>query len=130
MEPVEFGTGEPGRRSNPLLRTALGEALRRIRLEQSRTLADVARAAGVSMPYLSELERGRKEGSSEVLAAICDALRVELSDLLAIVWGDLVEERRHRAPVIRLNVRSQAVSTPTTGARGQRTVRTNWTMAA
>lgn len=130
MEPVDFGPGEPGRRTSPLLRTALGEALRRLRLEQGRTLADVARVAGVSMPYLSELERGRKEGSSEVLAAICDALRVDLSDLLAVVWGDLIEERRRRAPVIGLDVRSKAVSTPTTGARGQRNVRATWAMAA
>ena len=47
----------------PLLRTMVGDVLRRIRLEQRRTLADVARAARVSMPYLSELERGRKEAS-------------------------------------------------------------------
>ena len=72
-------------RSRPLLRTLVGEVLRRTRLEQGRTLADVARAARVSMPYLSEVERGRKEASSEVLAAVCDALRIELSDLLAEV---------------------------------------------
>jgi transcriptional regulator with XRE-family HTH domain len=57
--------------------------LRRTRREQGRSLADVARAARVSVPYLSEVERGRKEASSEVLAAICDALRIGLSDLLA-----------------------------------------------
>ena len=87
-------------RTRPLLRTMLGDVLRRTRLEQGRTLADVAKAARVSMPYLSELERGRKEASSEVLAAICDALEMELSDLLADVGRDLVgtrdrsEERR------------------------------------
>jgi XRE family transcriptional regulator, stress-response regulator len=52
--------------------------LRRARLEQGRTLADVAHAAKVSMQYLSEIERGRKEASSEVLAAICDALETDL----------------------------------------------------
>jgi transcriptional regulator with XRE-family HTH domain len=84
----------------PLLRTMVGDVLRRTRLEQGRTLAGVARAARVSMPYLSELERGRKEASSEVLAAICAALRLDLSDLLAEVGRDLADQRP--AQVIRL----------------------------
>lgn len=79
----------------------MGEALRRIRREQGRTLADVADAARISMPYLSELERGRKEASSEILAALCDALSVDLSDLLADVGRSAVEGR-DRAPVVRL----------------------------
>lgn len=87
-------------RPRPLLRTLVGEALRRNRLAQRRTIAEVARDAAVSLPYLSEVERGRKEPSSEVLAAICDALRIELSDLLAEVRRDLVD---HRAPVLRLD---------------------------
>jgi transcriptional regulator with XRE-family HTH domain len=104
VDPVKFTDRERLRRSRPLLRTKLGEVLRRTRLEQRRTLADVARAARVSMPYLSELERGRKEASSEVLAAICDALRVELADLLAEVGRDLVVGTRSpRAEVIRLD---------------------------
>jgi len=92
-------TGE--RRPRPLLRTTLGDVLRRTRREQRRTLADVARAAKVSMPYLSEIERGRKEASSEVLGAICDAMRSELSDLLAQARRDLVDRR---APVIQQTV--------------------------
>ncbi|GAA0492439.1 hypothetical protein Ade02nite_69090 [Paractinoplanes deccanensis] len=87
------------RRSRPLLRTLVGEVLRRHRLEQGRTLAEVAREACVSVQYLSEVERGRKEPSSEILAAVCDALRIELADLLAEVGRDLVVDR---APVIRL----------------------------
>lgn len=83
---------DPRRRPRPLLRTLVGHVLRRHRLEQQRTLADVARAARVSMPYLSEVERGRKEVSSEVLAAVCDALRIALSDLLAEVWRDLAAD--------------------------------------
>jgi|SRR5271165_384976 len=75
--------------SRPLLRTTLGDVLRRTRLGQGRTLADVARAARISMQYLSELERGRKEASSEILAAICDALEVDLPDVLAEVGRDL-----------------------------------------
>lgn len=77
----------PGPR--PLLRTTLGDVLRRIRLDQGRTLADVAAAARISMQYLSELERGLKEASSEILAAICDALEVDLPDVLAEVGRDL-----------------------------------------
>jgi transcriptional regulator with XRE-family HTH domain len=77
-----------GRRPRPLLRTMLGDVLRRRRLAQGRTLADVARAARVSTPYLSEVERGRKEASSEVLAAVCEALGIELSEVLADV-GEL-----------------------------------------
>jgi transcriptional regulator with XRE-family HTH domain len=76
--------------------------LRRSRLEQRRTLTDVARAARVSMPYLSEVERGRKEASSEVLAAICDALLIELTDLLAEAGRDLADDRARHARVIRL----------------------------
>ena len=93
------GPGETRRRSRPLLRTVVGDVLRRNRLGQRRTLAEVARDARVSMPYLSEVERGRKEASSEVLAAVCDALGIELSDLLAEVRGDLVA---HRACVVEL----------------------------
>ena len=107
-------------RTRPLLRTMLGDVLRRTRLEQGRTLADVAKAARVSMPYLSELERGRKEASSEVLAAICDALEMELSDLLADVGRDLVDTRDRRpAQVIRLGFTSdRQLSAPGTGLAG------------
>lgn len=65
-----------------LLREALGEALRRVRTQQGRTLREVSTAARVSLGYLSEVERGQKEASSELLAAICDALDVEIADLL------------------------------------------------
>ncbi|MEX5721043.1 helix-turn-helix domain-containing protein [Geodermatophilus maliterrae] len=66
-----------------LLRTQLGQTLRGHRLRQRRTLRDVSGAARVSLGYLSEVERGQKEASSELLASICDALDVELADLLA-----------------------------------------------
>ncbi|HVM27133.1 MAG TPA: helix-turn-helix transcriptional regulator [Mycobacteriales bacterium] len=65
-----------------VLRTLLGEALRATRLRQERTLREVSSAARVSLGYLSEVERGQKEASSELLAAICRALGVRLSDLL------------------------------------------------
>jgi transcriptional regulator with XRE-family HTH domain len=72
-----------------LLREAIGDRLRRTRTAQHRTLREVSRTAKVSLGYLSEVERGRKEPSSELLAAICDALSLPLSDLLHGVAGDL-----------------------------------------
>jgi transcriptional regulator with XRE-family HTH domain len=63
------------------LREAVGEALRRRRQAQGRTLREVADAAGVSLTYLSEVERGRKEASSEVLEAVCAALELALAEL-------------------------------------------------
>lgn len=72
-----------------LLREAVGDRLRRARTAQSRTLRDVSRAARVSLGYLSEVERGRKEASSELLASICGALDLPLPELLVTVAGDL-----------------------------------------
>lgn len=65
-----------------VLRTLIGEALRATRLDQDRTLREVSTAARVSLGYLSEVERGQKEASSELLASICRALGVRLSDVL------------------------------------------------
>ena len=73
-----------------LLRTAIGTVLRRLRQGQGRTLQEVADAARVSLPYLSEIERGRKEASSEVLAGICRALGIGLADLLEQVRIELL----------------------------------------
>jgi transcriptional regulator with XRE-family HTH domain len=98
LDPTVIGPGGRNQDSRPLLRTMLGRVLRRIRQGQGRTLADVARAAKVSMPYLSEIERGRKEASSEVLAAICDSLGIALPDVLAEVGRRLVDDRLRGAP--------------------------------
>jgi transcriptional regulator with XRE-family HTH domain len=65
-----------------LLRHLLGDALRRLRLRQGRTLREVSATARVSLGYLSEVERGRKEASSELLASICGALGAPLSQVL------------------------------------------------
>ena len=73
----------------PLWRHLVGDALRRERLAQERTLKDVAEAARISMPYLSELERGRKEASSEVLAAAAQALGLGLANLLSLAQDEL-----------------------------------------
>jgi transcriptional regulator with XRE-family HTH domain len=72
-----------------LLRRVLGDSLRAQRLAQQRTLREVSGAARVSLGYLSEVERGQKEASSELLASICDALGVRLSDVLRDVTNTL-----------------------------------------
>lgn len=76
-----------------LLRDALGDTLRDARTRQNRTLRDVSTAANVSLGYLSEVERGRKEASSELLASICDALDVELHDVLSSVSQTMQSSR-------------------------------------
>ena len=68
-----------------LLRTHVGGTLRAARLSQSRSLRDVAKSARVSLGYLSEVERGQKEASSELLNSICDALGLSLSVLMSDV---------------------------------------------
>jgi transcriptional regulator with XRE-family HTH domain len=65
-----------------LLREVIGDVLRRARTSQGRTLRQVSDSARVSLGYLSEVERGRKEASSELLTAICGALDVPLSEVL------------------------------------------------
>lgn len=73
----------------PLWRDVVGDVLRRERLAQGRTLKDVADTAMISLPYLSELERGRKEASSEVLAAAARSLGLGLAQLLALAQEEL-----------------------------------------
>ncbi len=65
-----------------LLRRVIGDALRARRQGQHRTLREVSTAANVSLGYLSEIERGQKEASSELLASICDALGAKLSEVM------------------------------------------------
>ena len=72
-----------------LLRSLLGDVLRRHRQQQARTLREVSAEARISMGYLSEVERGVKEASSELLAAICDALEVPLADVLREVGDEM-----------------------------------------
>jgi transcriptional regulator with XRE-family HTH domain len=84
-----------------LLRRVLGETLRGRRLRQRRTLREVSSAARVSLGYLSEVERGQKEASSELLASICDALDVKLSDLLREV-SETMRRSERAAEVARM----------------------------
>jgi transcriptional regulator with XRE-family HTH domain len=78
----------------PVLRQVIGETLRALRMRQRRTLREVSSRARVSLGYLSEVERGQKEASSELLAAICSALDVELSDLFLEVSDTLRREEK------------------------------------
>ena len=73
-----------------LLRRVIGDALRARRQGQHRTLREVSTAANVSLGYLSEIERGQKEASSELLAAICEALGARLSEVLGQVSDTLL----------------------------------------
>lgn len=72
-----------------LLRHLLGDVLRRLRQRQGRTLREVSADARVSLGYLSEVERGQKEASSELLSSICGALGVPLSQVLREVSDQL-----------------------------------------
>ena len=72
-----------------LLRRLLGDVLRRQRQRQGRTLREVSSSARVSLGYLSEVERGQKEASSELLSSICDALDVRMSELMREVSDEL-----------------------------------------
>jgi transcriptional regulator with XRE-family HTH domain len=82
-----------------ILRRVVGEQLRRLRQDQGRTLRDVSSAARVSLGYLSEIERGQKEPSSELLAAICAALGVPLSSLLRSVSDEVAALEAAQAAV-------------------------------
>ena len=86
-----------------LLRRVIGDALRARRQSQHRTLREVSTAANVSLGYLSEIERGQKEASSELLAAICDALGAQLSELLREVSQTVEVAENHTTVPARPN---------------------------
>jgi len=80
-----------------LMRNEIGQSLRSARIAQGRTLRDVAKTARVSLGYLSEVERGQKEASSELLNSICIALNLSLSTVLVEVATQI---RLHESPVL------------------------------
>lgn len=101
---MEVRTGAIRKLENPeprheqaLLRRELGEVLRQYRQRQGRTLREVSSDARVSLGYLSEVERGQKEASSELLSSICKALNVPLSHVLRLV-ADRVDFAEGRIP--------------------------------
>ncbi|WP_067657762.1 helix-turn-helix domain-containing protein [Nocardia harenae] len=81
----------PGGRTEaePLWREVLGERLRALRTERGERLVETAGRAGISPQYLSEVERGRKEPSSEMIAALAGALGTSLGELAGAVAGEL-----------------------------------------
>jgi transcriptional regulator with XRE-family HTH domain len=83
-----------------LLRQLLGDVLRRLRIRQGRTLREVSASARVSLGYLSEVERGRKEASSELLAAICTALDTPLSQVFREVSDNFAFAELQSAPML------------------------------
>ncbi|WP_141584765.1 helix-turn-helix domain-containing protein [Actinomadura sp. WMMA1423] len=84
--------------AEPLWRDALGQCLRRLRLERGEILVETARRAGVSPQYLSEMERGVKEPSSEMIAAVAGALDVTLGDLTLAIATTLLAVPAGSAP--------------------------------
>jgi XRE family transcriptional regulator, stress-response regulator len=96
----------------PVLRQVVGQTLRGLRLRQRRTLREVSATARVSLGYLSEVERGQKEPSSELLAAICGALEVELSELFQEVSTELRREEK-------LVAAGRLASVPSSGRLGR-----------
>ena len=83
-----------------LLREELGDVLRSQRQAQGRTLREVSKAARVSLGYLSEIERGEKEASSALLAAVCEALELPMSQTLHLVAQNVARAEAAHAPVV------------------------------
>src|ERR1700683_2453932 len=97
-----------------LLRHLLGDALRRLRLRQGRTLREVSASARGSLGYLSEVERGQKEASAEVTAALCTALGPPLSQVLREVSDNFALVELQTEPVF-ANVIEPAIEVTTSG---------------
>ncbi|HEY6495645.1 MAG TPA: helix-turn-helix transcriptional regulator [Trebonia sp.] len=95
-----------------LLRQLLGDVLRRLRIRQGRTLREVSASARVSLGYLSEVERGRKEASSELLAAICAALDTPLSQVFREVSDNFALAELQNEPVLAGALREPGLRIP------------------
>ncbi|GAA1447177.1 helix-turn-helix domain-containing protein [Leifsonia poae] len=101
-----------------LLRHAIGSVLRRRRLERGTTLRQLSESSRISVPYLSEVERGRKEASSEILATLCRVLEITERELLARVAGEYagLTDGRPAASGLRLVETPSRVESPRVGA--------------
>jgi len=95
-----------------LLRQLLGDVLRRLRVRQGRTLREVSASARVSLGYLSEVERGRKEASSELLAAICAALDTPLSQVFREVSDNFALAELQNEPILSGALREPGLRIP------------------
>jgi transcriptional regulator with XRE-family HTH domain len=100
-----------GQALEPLWRKVLGSRLRALRTDRDETLAQTAERAGISPQYLSEVERGRKEPSSEMIAALAGALDISVADLMADTAEDLRQSTRTLTAVTTLT-KSSAVIRP------------------
>lgn len=102
--PTRRPPGDDSTEAEPdrLLRDVLGEVLREERLAQERTLAEVAEDAAVSLPYLSEIERGTKEVSSDLLDAVIHSLDLELAEVLERSARRLRVRSQRHGPTMRL----------------------------
>jgi DNA-binding XRE family transcriptional regulator len=100
-----------GQALEPLWREVLGDRLRSLRTDRDETLAQTAERAGISPQYLSEIERGRKEASSEMIAALAGALGVTVADLMAGTADDL----RRLAGTVLTGTASTVITRATTG---------------
>jgi DNA-binding XRE family transcriptional regulator len=108
-----------GQALEPLWREVLGNRLRSLRADRDETLAQTAERAGISPQYLSEIERGRKEASSEMIAALAGALGVSVADLMAGTAGDLRRLAGRALAVGPVATRTAAGDSPTgSGATG------------
>jgi transcriptional regulator with XRE-family HTH domain len=107
---VWFGEGS---RRVVVFRRLLGEVLRARRMEQGRTLRQVSADARVSLGYISEIERGQKEASSELLASICAALDIPLSEILSEVSDAVaIEEAALAMQLEKITVDTTSLRTP------------------
>ncbi|MDO5634638.1 MAG: helix-turn-helix transcriptional regulator [Micrococcus sp.] len=95
---TSLSVAHPKERSMPILRHEIGDVLRDVRQRQGRTLREVSHDARVSLGYLSEVERGQKEASSELLASICEALDIPLSIMVREVAERVAEHEAVTIP--------------------------------
>jgi transcriptional regulator with XRE-family HTH domain len=104
-----------------VFRRLLGEVLRARRMEQGRTLRQVSADARVSLGYISEIERGQKEASSELLASICAALDIPLSEILSEVADAVaIEEAALAMQLEKITVDTTSIHGPDSPTDGPR----------
>jgi transcriptional regulator with XRE-family HTH domain len=102
-----------------VFRRLLGEVLRSQRMRKGRTLRQVSADARVSLGYISEIERGQKEASSELLYSICAALDVPLSEILSEVSDAVALEEAALAMQLEpIEIRTQRITTRDTRSEG------------
>ncbi len=98
-----------------LFRRLLGDVLRGARMQRGMTLRELSAEARVSLGYISEIERGQKEASSELLASLCSALEVPLSDVLREVSDAVAAQESELAPARTVEATPLPVATPDAG---------------